>query len=135
MYCSAAVAAAVGQNLTRAHLWAFVFVRLSEKRSKNVKSMRRVLEERSSWELLWSTWIIAFFCTLHSIALIFLPLLPCLTLTLSPALWFLALAGHSAAARLCGSLDFMVAALPLCNDGLVNSGVERHSPQTTHRCI
>lgn len=86
-----------------------------------------MLEERSSWELLWSTWIIAFFCTLHSIALIFLSLFSCLTLTLSPALWFLALAGHAAAARLCGSLGFMVAALPLCNDGLVNSGVERHS--------
>ena len=37
MYCSAAVAGAVGQNLTRAHLWAFVFVRLSEKRSRNIK--------------------------------------------------------------------------------------------------
>lgn len=58
-----------------------------------------------------------------------LPLSPSLSYSdsLSCALVFLALAGHAAAARLCGSLGFMVAALPLCNDGLVNSGVERHS--------
>lgn len=37
MYCSAAVAAAVGQNLTRAHLWAFVFARLSEGEKQKYK--------------------------------------------------------------------------------------------------
>lgn len=47
------------------------------------------------------------------------PSLPCLAL--SPSLVFLALAGHAAAAQLFGSLGFMVAALPLPNDGLVNS--------------
>lgn len=53
--------------------------------------------------------------------------LSCLTLSpspsLSPSLFFtiLALAGHAAAAELFGSLGFMVATLPLSNDGLVNS--------------
>lgn len=40
---------------------------------------------------------------------------------LALSLVFLALAGHAAAAQLFGSLGFMVAALPLSNDGLVNS--------------
>lgn len=64
------------------------------------------------------------FCTLHSISLIlfFLPhSLPLVLLSLSLSLVFLALAGHAAAAELFGSLGFMFAALPLSNDGLVNS--------------
>lgn len=46
-----------------------------------------------------------------------------LLLSLPFSLVFLALAGHAAAAQLFGSLGFMVAALPLCNDGLVNSNL------------
>lgn len=75
--------------------------------------------------MLWPTWILAlFFCTLHSISLILFflpPSLSCLALSLS--LVFLALAGHAAAAELFGSLGFMVAALPLSYDGLVNSAL------------
>lgn len=46
------------------------------------------------------------------------PPLSCLALSVSCVL---ALAGHAAAAELFGSLGFMVAALPLSSDGLVNS--------------
>lgn len=79
---------------------------------------------REARELLWPTWILALFFlhSLHSISLILLflpPSLSCLAPSLS--LVFLALAGHAAAAELFGSLGFMVAALPLSNDGLVNS--------------
>lgn len=128
MYCSAAAAAAVGQNLTRAHLWAFVFVRLSEKRSRNIKKYEEGAggEEQLGVAVVHMDFSLFLYSPLYCSHL---PLSPSLSYSdsLSCALVFLALAGHAAAARLCGSLGFMVAALPLCNDGLVNSGVERHS--------
>lgn len=68
------------------------------------------------------------FCTLHSISLISSQP-PTTTSSLcclarSHSLVFLALAGHAAAAELFGSLGFMVAALLLSNDGLVNSDLQ-----------
>jgi len=87
---------------------------------------------REAGELLRSTWILArlfFFFALHLFHLVLSPSHPLLSCTLSLSLTlsrsfspvFLALAGHAAAAELVGSLGFMVAALPLSNDGLVNS--------------
>lgn len=145
MYCSAA---ALGQNSTREHLClllSFLFLLSGKKGRHNglIKKKKCGEEEDAEGDGAGEkgSWGVAvvhmdFSPFLHSPHyLSHLPgscsfsflrsLIPPSSLVLLslPLSLFLALAGHAAAAELFGSLDFMVAALPLSNDGLVNSNL------------